>query len=125
MSSDAKLAAISETDMQTIQSVLFRAGYDVGSGIGDDYKYSAAALLLMQKIRTEETSAVALEAYLDDRFGRSTKYKVLFAPLLPRYAIQGLPVVAKALMRPIEKRRRTNLKELKSWENEGGSTSGA
>ncbi|WP_439631069.1 hypothetical protein [Shinella sp.] len=124
MSSDAKLAAISETDMQTIQSVLFRSGYDLGSGIGDDYKYSAAALLLMQKVRTEETSAVALEAYLDDRFGRPSKNKVLFAPLLPRYAIQGLPVV-KALMRPIEKRRRTNLKELKSWENEGGSTSGA
>lgn len=125
MSSDAKLAAISETDMQTIQSVLFRTGYDLGSGIGDEYEYSAAALLLMQKVRTGETSAVALEAYLDDRFGRASKNKVLFAPMLPRYAIQGLPRVGKALLRPIDNRRRTNLKDLKNGESEGGPTSGA
>ena len=125
MSSDAKLAAISETDMKTIRAVLLRAGYGAGAVIDNEYQHSAAALLLMQKVRSGERSAVVLQEYLEHCFGRPTKYRVLFAPILPRYAIQGLPRIRKMLLRPMEMRVRLHFNDLQSWENEGGSPSKA
>jgi hypothetical protein len=91
MSSVANLALISDTDMQTIQSVLFRAGYGAGSPVDGALQYSAAASLLMQKLRAGDRTPEVLERHLDDAYGRPTKYKVFHGSLLRRFAIQGLP----------------------------------
>jgi hypothetical protein len=50
MSSVANLAVISDIDMQTIHSVLFRAGYGASSPANGAIQYSSAASLLMQKV---------------------------------------------------------------------------
>jgi hypothetical protein len=91
MSSVANLAVISDTDMQTIHSVLFRAGYGARSPVTGAIQYSAAASLLMQKVRAGDRRPDVLARHLDDAYGRPTKYGVLHASLLPRFAIQGLP----------------------------------
>jgi hypothetical protein len=91
MSSAVTPAVLSEADMQTIHSVLFRAGYGAGSPVGGVYRYSTAAALLMRKVGDGERSPDVLERHLHDFYGRPTKYKVLYASLLPRFAIQGMP----------------------------------
>jgi hypothetical protein len=50
-----------------------------------------AASLLMQKVRAGDRRPDVLARHLDDAYGRPTKYGVLHASLLPRFAIQGLP----------------------------------
>jgi hypothetical protein len=93
MSSSTKLSPLSAADMATIRSVLFLAGYQSGHPPDDKTDFSSAALLLMQKVRSGENSAAVLAQHLNDCFGRSSKEDTLFASVLPRYAMQGMPAI--------------------------------
>jgi hypothetical protein len=121
MSSIAKMTGISDTDMRMIHSVLRRAGYDVDVLMHDERDLDAATVLLIQLVRTGEKSPSILARHLERSFGRSAKPRVVFASLLPQYAIQGLPLQRLAARRQITRLRRIDESDLQAWENEGGA----
>jgi len=94
MSSDCTAPEIADPHMAIIASVLFRAGYDAGAAA--NRRVGSAAAMLNDKIRSGETDLGRLERYLDDFFGRPVADVALFAPVLPRFAIQGLPAKSQA-----------------------------
>ena len=118
MSSDAE---VSSREMEMIRSVLHTAGYSSDVLVDDGQKFNTATRLLMQLVLSGEASPHALAEQLERSFGRPVKYKVLFAPLLPRYAIQGLPLVRRTAFRPISRPLRSGESDLLEWENEGGA----
>lgn len=121
MSSDAGIPEISSREMKMIRSVLRMAGYSPDVLAEDRQKFNTATKLLMQLVLCGEASPHALAEHLEQCFGRPMKYKVLFASLLPRYAIQGLPLVPRADFRPISVPLRSGENDLQEWENEGGA----
>ena len=80
-----------------IASVLFRAGYDAGAVA--NRRVGSAAAMLSDKIGSGEADFGRLERYLNDFFGRPVVDVALFAPVLPRFAIQGLPAKSQAKAR--------------------------
>ena len=68
-----------------------------------------------------EASPLALRKQLERSFGRSGKHKMIFVLLLPRYAIQGLPLILRTAFRPIGRLFRSGESDLEEWENEGGA----
>lgn len=90
MSSDSQ-PAISISDMTTIRSVLFRAGYGSGSPVNGEFRADTATAMLVEKVRVGESSPAALERHLSNSYGRPDRELELFVPILPRFAIQGLP----------------------------------
>ena len=90
MSSDSG-NEISLHDMTTIRSVLFQAGYSSGSPIDGEFRADTATKMLIEKVRGGECSPVVLERLLGSSYGHPKAEIELFAPILPRFAIQGLP----------------------------------
>lgn len=100
MSSSATPTDITDTDMATIRSVLFLAGYEAERPSDGRTSFSTAALLLMRRVRGGETSAALLTEHLNACFDRPAKENALFASVLPRYAMQGLPNGLRQWKRP-------------------------
>lgn len=125
MSSDAAIPEISPHEMEMIRSVLRTAGYSPDGLVEDGHQFNKATRLLMQLVLSGEASPRALAEQLEQSFGRPVKSKVLFAPLLPRYAIQGLPLVRRTAFRPIRVPLRSGESDLQEWENEGGASNKA
>lgn len=121
MSSNTRSPEISLREMEMIRSVLRIAGYSPDVLAEDRQKFNTATKLLMQLVLSGEVAPHALAEHLEQCFGRPMKYKVLFASLLPRYAIQGLPLVPRAGFRPISVPLRSGENDLQEWENEGGA----
>lgn len=121
MSSDARTPEISLHEMEIIRSVLRTAGYSTDVLCNDRQEFNTATLLLMQLVLSGEASPHALAEQLERSFGRPVKYKVLFSSLLPRYAIQGLPLVRRTGFRPVSVPFRSDENDLQEWENEGGA----
>lgn len=125
MSSDAAIPEISPHEMEMIRSVLRTAGYSPDGLVEDGHQFNTATRLLMQLVLSGEASPRALAEQLEQSFGRPVKSKVLFAPLLPRYAIQGLPLIRRTAFRPIRVPLRSGESDLQEWENEGGASNKA
>ncbi|GMB81088.1 hypothetical protein NN6n1_18710 [Shinella zoogloeoides] len=121
MSSDAGIPEISSREMEMVGSVLRMAGYSPDALAKNGQKFNTATKLLMQLVLSGEASPQRLVEQLERSFGRPLKYKILFAPLLPRHAIQGLPPIRKAEFRPIGAPLRSGENDLQEWENEGGA----
>lgn len=97
MSSYYAAPEIADPHTAIIASVLFRAGYDAGAAA--NRRVGSAAAMLNDKIRSGETDLGRLERYLSDFLGRPVVEIALFAPVLPRFAIQGLPAKSQAQAR--------------------------
>jgi hypothetical protein len=121
MSSDARIPEISSREMEMVRSVLRMAGYSPDALAENGQKFNTATKLLIQLVLSGEASPHRLVEQLERSFGRPLKYKVLFVPLLPRHAIQGLPLIRKAEFRPISVPLRSGENDLQEWENEGGA----
>ncbi|OCP20980.1 MULTISPECIES: hypothetical protein [unclassified Ensifer] len=118
MSSNPAYATILPAEMEMIQTVLDDAGYDADVLAEDQSLFNAAALLVMKLFLAGETSPYALSAQLERNFGAPTKDSAPYKPPLPRFAIQGLPMMPG--------RETPTLfydPDLQSWDNEGGAVS--
>ncbi|KQV38045.1 MULTISPECIES: hypothetical protein [unclassified Rhizobium] len=122
MSSDDAMSTLSSSEMEMIRSVLRSAGYSPDVLVDGKQKLNTATLLLVQLVLSGEASPHELAEQLKRSFGPSTKPSVFFAPLLPRYAIQGLPLVRRTAFRPLGIHFRSDETDLQEWENEGGAT---
>lgn len=91
MSSHPSLAAISPEEMEMIQSVLQRAGYNATLLGNDQRQFNAAALLVMRLFLAGETSADALAAQLKCRFGNADSPKQLHQSRPVLEAIRSVP----------------------------------
>ncbi|MBB3980286.1 hypothetical protein GGQ64_005539 [Rhizobium azooxidifex] len=122
MSSHPSFTAISPSEMEMIQSVLAKAGYD-DNVLKDDQQHSnAAALLVMKLFRAGETSPHALSAQLEYNFGKASRNKLPYQSPFARYAIQGLPRNLREHGRVFSKVRARSIEaDEQSWENEGGA----
>lgn len=121
MSSDVKTPEVSLHEMEMIQSVLRTAGYSADTLVDGRQKLNTATLLLMQLVLSGEASPHALAEQLEQSFGRPLKYDVLFASLLPRYAIQGMPLAHKTRFSSIRAPFRSVGRDLQELEHEGGT----
>jgi len=121
MSSDARTSDITPREMKLIRSVMHTAGYGADVLADGQQKFNPATLLLMRMVLSGEASPHVLAHQLDRSFGIPVRYRVLFAPILPRYAIQGLPRLSGLVLRPISRTFRSSESDLLAWENEGGA----
>ncbi|MCO5154489.1 MULTISPECIES: hypothetical protein [unclassified Shinella] len=119
MSSGAGISEISSREM--VRSALRMAGYSPDALAENGQKFNTATKLLMRLVHSGKASPHRLMEQLERSFGRPLKYKVLFAPLRPRHAIQGLPLICKAEFRPVSVPLRSGENDLQGWENEGGA----
>ena len=91
MSSHPSLAAISPEEMEMIQSVLQRAGYNATLLGNDQRQFNMAAILVMRLFLAGETSADALAAQLKCRFGNADSPKQFHQSRPVVQAIRSVP----------------------------------
>ena len=120
MSSTERTLEISVQEMEMIRAVLRAAGYSPDILVEGRRKFNTATLLLMRMVLSGEADPQALAGQLERSFGRPLKDKVLFASILPRHAIQGLPHLRGTAALTISAPFRSREGDLQEWENEDG-----
>lgn len=91
MSSNPNLY-ISASNMEMIQTVLDRAGYNAKLLVEDQRLFNTASLLVMKLFLAGEESPLGLTAKLEYQLGKACQNRQLYKSPHERYAIQGLPI---------------------------------
>lgn len=91
MSSHPSLVAISPEEMEMIQSVLKRAGYNATLLGNDQRQFNTAAFLVMRLFLAGETSGDALAAQLKRRLGNADSLKQSYQSRPVVEAVRSVP----------------------------------
>ncbi|WP_280171493.1 hypothetical protein [Agrobacterium pusense] len=121
MSSHPSLAAISPEEMEMIQSVLQRAGYNATLLGNDQRQFNAAAFLVMRLFLAGETSADALAAQLKCRLGNADSPEQLHQSRPVLEAIRSVPRNTIYVLNFFRKARHQSIEiDEQSGKNESG-----
>ncbi|MDS7597779.1 hypothetical protein [Agrobacterium tumefaciens] len=95
MSSASEQGLITSADMKMLQSVLSDAGFGVDMLEEDERTFNGAARKIIQLFQGGMTDPADLKEEMLFLFGIQKRERVTVRKPLPRYAIQGLPVLSR------------------------------
>ncbi|NWJ27629.1 hypothetical protein [Rhizobium sp. RM] len=95
MSSASEQGLITSNDLKMLQSVLSDAGFGVDMLEEDERCFNDAARKIIQLFQDGMTDPADLKEEMLFLFGIQKRERVTFRKPLPRYAIQGLPILSK------------------------------
>ncbi|UXT49596.1 hypothetical protein FY136_10235 [Agrobacterium tumefaciens] len=95
MSSASEQGLITSNDLKMLQSVLSDAGFGVDMLEEDERSFNDAVRKIIQLFQDGMTDPADLKEEMLFLFGIQKRERVTFRKPLPRYAIQGLPVLGR------------------------------
>lgn len=91
MSSELDLPYLCSADLDMLQDVLEKNGFDADILLWDERLFNAAAILIIKLFQQGTTSPEALSRALESHFGKLNPVLKPSAAVADRYANQGLP----------------------------------
>ncbi|MEZ2128887.1 MULTISPECIES: hypothetical protein [unclassified Sinorhizobium] len=91
MSSELDLPCLCSADLNMLQDVLEKGGFDADTLLRDEQLFNAAAILMIKLFQEGTTSPEALSLALESHFGKLTPARKAVTALAERHAIQRLP----------------------------------
>lgn len=91
MSSELDLPHLCSADLDMLQDVLEKSGFDADALLRDERLFNAAAILMIKLFQEGTTSPEALSLALESHFGKLKPVREPLTAIADRHAIQGLP----------------------------------